>query len=72
MPPATVRDIDALPAMLTKQQVSDLLGISTMKVDSLLREPTFPKFVHGRVTRVPRQQLMQWLASYVEKATANK
>jgi hypothetical protein len=68
MPPATVRDIGDLPAMLTKQQVKDLLGISPMKLDVLLREPSFPKFVHGRITRIPRQQLLQWLASYGEKA----
>jgi Helix-turn-helix domain len=67
MPAATIVDVSGLPAMLTKQQLQGLLGISPMKADALLREPDFPVFRHGRVIRIPRRELLQWLASYGER-----
>ena len=61
MPSATVTDVQALPAVLTVEQVQKILGISRVKAYELVHTAGFPTIRIGRAIRVPREALMRWL-----------
>jgi excisionase family DNA binding protein len=61
MPSASVTDVQALPAVLTVEQVQSLLGISRPKAYELVSTAGFPTIRLGRAIRVPREGLVRWL-----------
>ena len=67
---ATVKDVQELPAILTVEQLQQLLGISRVKAYELTHSKGFPVIRIGRAVRVPREGLLRWLdtSGSVEKA----
>jgi excisionase family DNA binding protein len=61
MAAATIMDLDTLPAVLTVQQVQDILGISRVKAYELTHARGFPVIRVGRAIRVPRELFRRWL-----------
>jgi excisionase family DNA binding protein len=59
MPSATVTDVQALPAVLTVEQVQKILGISRVKAYELVNTVGFPTIRLGRAIRVPREALIR-------------
>ncbi len=58
---ATVKDIEALPAVLTLKIVQDVLGISRTKAYELAHTEGFPVVKFGRALRVPKAAFVRWL-----------
>jgi len=58
---ATVTDMDALPAVLTMQNVRQILGISRVKAYELTHKRGFPVVRIGRSIRMPRAAFLRWL-----------
>jgi excisionase family DNA binding protein len=64
---ATVTNIEALPAILTLQNVQNILGLSRTKVYELAHTEGFPIVLFGRSIRVPKAALFAWLAMQTGK-----
>jgi excisionase family DNA binding protein len=61
MPNATVTDVQALPAVLTVEQVKQILGISRVKTYELVHTAGFPTIRIGRAIRIPREAFLRWM-----------
>ena len=58
---ATVTDIKVLPAVLTVEQVQNILGLSRPKTYKLVNTAGFPTIRIGRAIRVPREAFLRWM-----------
>jgi excisionase family DNA binding protein len=61
MPKTAVKDVGELPAILTMDQVRQLLGISRPMAYQLAHRKGFPVVRFGRTLRVPKEALVKWL-----------
>jgi len=66
MATATVKDVQALPAVLTMKHVQAVLGISKPKTYALAHTRGFPVVKFGKALRVPRDAFLHWLNDQVE------
>jgi len=69
MPSATVTDVQALPAVLTVEQVQQILGISRVKAYELANTAGFPTIRLGRAIRVPKESLLRWMNEQHERGS---
>jgi len=58
---ATVQDVKELPAILSVEQMRQLLGVSRPKAYELVHTQGFPVVRLGRAIRIPREALMEWI-----------
>lgn len=54
-------------AVLTVEEMQKFLNISRPKAYQLIHQPGFPVLRLGRVVRIPKNQLIQWVEKQVEK-----
>ena len=66
MATATVKDIQALPAVLTMKHIQEVLGLSKPKTYELAHTRGFPVVKFGKALRVPRDAFLHWLNDQVE------
>jgi excisionase family DNA binding protein len=58
---STVNDVQALPAILTMEQVRQVLGVSRPVAYELVHRKGFPVVRFGRAIRIPRDAFQRWL-----------
>jgi excisionase family DNA binding protein len=60
--PVAEHDLDALPAVLTVEQVRAVLRISRGTAYELVHSRGFPNIQIGRSIRVPKAAFIKWMA----------
>jgi excisionase family DNA binding protein len=71
MPVSTVNDIQALPAILTMEQVRQVLGLSRPMAYELAHRKGFPAVRFGRAIRIPQDSFQRWLEAQSEGGANN-
>ena len=53
--------------VLTPMEAAEMLGVGRNKIYELLRSDSFPVLNIGRLKRVPRQELQEWITQNCNK-----
>ena len=69
MAASTVNDVNALPAILTIENVRQILGVSRPTAYELAHRQGFPTMRFGRAIRIPRDAFLRWLEAEAEGVT---
>jgi excisionase family DNA binding protein len=64
---STVNDVQALPAILTVEELRQLLGVSRPVAYDLTHRKGFPAVRFGRAIRIPRDAFLRWLDAQSEE-----
>ena len=66
---STVNDVQALPVMLTVEEVRRILGVSRPIAYEIAHRKGFPVVRFGRAIRIPRDAFLRWLDAQSEGGT---